>query len=150
LLELSPVFGITFDDLYAGAGPRAARCSISRLSRASDAGLGKRLLNARTNPQALADKALSELLIELAALSRSSSQPVSVSIEIGALQRRHTELAPLYRIKRSFVQRRAARALTAETAAALDGDALLRAMALPEKADSPRFELTFAQAVTEW
>ena len=43
-----------------------------------------------------------------------------------ALSRRHDELAPLFEVKRQFVQRRAATRITPEEAQALDGAALER------------------------
>ena len=44
-----------------------------------------------------------------------------------ALQARHDELAPLYSVKRLFVQRRAVKGVKEAEAAALDGDGSRRA-----------------------
>ena len=42
------------------------------------------------------------------------------------MQARHDALAPLYSVKRLFVQRRAVKGVTPEQAAAIDGAALAR------------------------
>ncbi|MBV9552574.1 MAG: FAD-dependent oxidoreductase, partial [Alphaproteobacteria bacterium] len=76
--------------------------------------------------------------------------------EIRALQARHDELAPLYSVKRLFVQRRAVKDIKPEQAAALDG-AALRAALEPQlgavratRAGILAWERRFAEAVSAW
>ena len=47
-----------------------------------------------------------------------------IQSELADLKARHAELEPLFRIKREFVQRQAAKKITPQEAAAFDGDAL--------------------------
>ncbi|MGC1816739.1 MAG: FAD-dependent oxidoreductase, partial [Casimicrobiaceae bacterium] len=72
--------------------------------------------------------------------------------ELRALEARHHELAPLFAVKRQFVQRKAMNAYKADAAAQFDGAALRAQMvALIGPHDAvPAFELAFAQAVTRW
>ncbi len=65
-----------------------------------------------------------------------------------ALSDRHHELAPLYSVKRLFVQRKALHKIKAEEAEKLDGPAL--AARLEALFGGPFTELAFARHVTEW
>src|SRR5215472_13431985 len=70
--------------------------------------LHHRLTMARKDPSALADKPRSELIIELAPhLEDFLGLEFGISRELAELQARHNEAAPLYAIKRKFVQRKA-------------------------------------------
>src|SRR5207245_5076451 len=68
--------------------------------------------------------------------------------EMNALRARHGALAPLYGVKRLFVQRRAAKKYTAEQAASFDGPALRRA--LEPLIGGALTELRFAEKVDAW
>ncbi len=79
--------------------------------------LQKRLLEARSNP--LEGKAESELLIALAPhLEDFIAKLFGIEAEAQALAARHNELAPLYSVKRLFVQRRALHKVKPEDATA--------------------------------
>ena len=65
-----------------------------------------------------------------------------------ALEAQHHELAPLYAVKRLFVQRRAMNAHKADVAATFDGAALRSAV--EAAMGEPFSELAFANAVTRW
>src|SRR5437870_6104825 len=99
-------FGIAFPDLYQREGLiRLDRAFIAFLGEA-DRSLADRLAAARANP--LAGGAESELLIALAPhVEDFIAQLFGIEREAQALAERHNELAPLYAIKRQFVQRRA-------------------------------------------
>jgi NADPH-dependent glutamate synthase beta subunit-like oxidoreductase/NAD(P)H-flavin reductase len=65
-----------------------------------------------------------------------------------ALQARHDALAPIYTVKRLFVQRRAVKGMTPETAAAIDGEAVARALA--QSFGEALDEASFARHVARW
>ena len=77
-----------------------------------------RLAAARAAPDALERKAESELLIaRRAALEDFLAQLFGIDAEVRALEARHHELAPLFAVKRQFVQRKAMNAYKADAAA---------------------------------
>lgn len=149
--DLALAFGLDFADLYDRDGlVRIDGRFLDWLGEA-DAELRTRLLAGRADPDALDAKAESELLIALGPhLDDFLAVLFGIRGELTALQARHRELAPLYTVKRLFVQRRAAKAVTAEEAATLDPAPLLAALDLPAEPGTPAFELAFAHAVTAW
>jgi NADPH-dependent glutamate synthase beta subunit-like oxidoreductase/NAD(P)H-flavin reductase len=145
--------GLRFADLYSIDGAhRIDRLFLDHL-RATDAALCGRLEAARAAPDALEPKEEAVLLVTLAShLEDFLAQLFGIVPEVHALEARHHELAPLFAIKRQFVQRKAANAYKADEAATFDGPAL---RALLEKRIDARLaghagELAFAQAVTRW
>jgi NADPH-dependent glutamate synthase beta subunit-like oxidoreductase/NAD(P)H-flavin reductase len=147
--ELRLAHGLRFEDLYDPAGlARIDGLFIGHL-RASDEGLAGRLMAARAEPASLDAKAESALIIAAAAqLDDFLGELFGIKDELGALRKQHTELAPLYSVKRLFVQRRALKAHNEAAAAALDGDALRAELTplLGGKFD----ELSFATHVEFW
>ncbi len=142
-------FGATFADLYDRSG--LARLDIRFLDRlqAADVALANRLLAARAAPETLSAKDEGNLLIELApALERFIGELFGIEAEIGALAERASTLAPLYEIKRNFVQRRAVKAFKPDQLARLDGVKL--AAELEALLGRPLDELGFARAVVAW
>src|SRR5882757_9754331 len=145
-MTLALAHGLEFDDLYRRDGlARIDALFVAHLG-AGDVALHNRLLTARRDPGALEAKAESELIIDLAPhLEDFIGDLFAIAPEIAALQARHHALAPLYTVKRLFVQRRAVKGMTAEQAAALDGDAL--AATLAAEFAEPLSELAFATHV---
>jgi NADPH-dependent glutamate synthase beta subunit-like oxidoreductase/NAD(P)H-flavin reductase len=154
--HLQPAFGLSFDDLYSRDG--LVRLDAEFLCRLADrdAALEARLVEARGNPSALAAKDESALLLELAPhLDAFLAELFGIEAEVAALAQRHLDLAPLFEIKRQFVQRKPVSAVPAVEAAAYDGAAVTDAI---EKAvgegiderDIVGFEIAFAGAVTRW
>ena len=95
--------------------------------QAADVALHNRLMTARRDPAALERKAESDLLVDVAPhLEDFIADLFGIAPELRALQARHDALAPIYTVKRLFVQRRAVKGMTPETAAAIDGEALAR------------------------
>jgi NADPH-dependent glutamate synthase beta subunit-like oxidoreductase/NAD(P)H-flavin reductase len=141
--------GFAFEDLYRRDGlVRIDAAFLAALAQA-DGPLAARLAAARAAPGALAAKDESQLVIDLApAVERFIAELFDIEAEVAALSERHRTLAPLYEVKRNFVQRQAAKQIDAEAAAALDGDALGRAM--QGLLGGPFDELAFACAVVEW
>lgn len=147
--QLALAHGFAFADLYRREGlERLDAAFVERLG-ADDAPLRARLLAARAAPDALGAKDESALILELAPhLERFVAGLFGIEKEAQGLARRHEELAPVYAVKRQFVQRRAANKIKPEAAAALDGAQLEREL---RRLFGGRFdELAFAQHVTRW
>ena len=118
----------------------------------SDAALAARLAAAREAPDALPRKAESELLLALAPhLEDFVATLFRIDDEVRALEQRHHELAPLYVVKRQFVQRKAMNA-HGPTAAAFDAEALRDQLEreIGAAIDDTAGELAFARAVLVW
>ncbi|HEY0833423.1 MAG TPA: FAD-dependent oxidoreductase, partial [Azospirillum sp.] len=142
-------FGLGFADLYERDGLLALdRAFLGHLA-AADPALAERLVTAREAPDALDGGAESDLLIAVAPhLDDFLGDLFCIRSELNELRARHHELAPLYAAKRLFVQRRAAKAVPAEQAAALDG-AELTAL-LEDWLGEPLSEIGFARQVLAW
>jgi NADPH-dependent glutamate synthase beta subunit-like oxidoreductase/NAD(P)H-flavin reductase len=141
--------GIAFEDLYDREGlSRLDQRFLAELAR-DDAGLSERLTRAREDPAALAPRQESELLLALAPrLDRFVARLFGIEAEVATLSTRHRDLAPLYGVKRQFVQRKAMHGFKREEADAFDGPALAREL---ERAfREPFTELAFARHVAEW
>jgi NADPH-dependent glutamate synthase beta subunit-like oxidoreductase/NAD(P)H-flavin reductase len=125
-------FGIAFTDLYAREGlQRVDQAFLAFL----DADLRARLSEARSTPPS--GKAESDLLVALAPhVEDFLARLFGIEAEALALAARHNELAPLYSVKRLFVQRRAMHKVKPE-------DASPDAFAFTS-------ELDFARQVTAW
>lgn len=149
ITDLCLSFGLGFDDLYSRNGLlRLDEAFLAHLGN-SDAALHGQLLKARSAPDALPRKAESELLLQLSGhVDDFVSALFGIEREIKALSARHHELAPLYRVKRLFVQRKAMNQYKPDAAMAIDGDAVGQALA--ERFGEPLTELAFARHVSEW
>ncbi len=146
-LALKP--GLDFADLWSRDGlVRLGAAFVPHLA-AGDAALHARLVTARRDPAALERKDESDLIVDLAPhLEDFLGDLFGIATEVRALQARHDALAPLYAVKRLFVQRRAVKGVTPEQAAAIDGDGTARA--LEGLIGGPLTERSFAAAVDRW
>src|ERR1035438_3840354 len=98
-----PVGSPSIEDLYTREG--LARLDVRFLAHLEGASpdLHHRLLAARRDPNAIENKAESELIIELAPhLEDFIGELFGIGAELAALQAHENELAPLYAIKRKF------------------------------------------------
>ncbi|MFL6463397.1 MAG: FAD-dependent oxidoreductase [Bryobacteraceae bacterium] len=147
--SLSLPFGLEFEDLYQNESLRRIDgIFIDELGQAAPS-MRDRLLAARTNPTSLSPKQHSELIIELAPyLEDFLGQLFGIQTELSRLQARHSELAPLYSVKRRFVQRKALTGYTEERAEKIDGYAV--ASELETLIQEPLTELSFAIHVARW
>jgi len=150
---LSLRFGLSFEDLYERDGLRRLDGAFLRFLGETDAALRERLVAARADPSALAAKAESDLLVALApCLEDFIAHLFGIEAELHALAARHHELAPLYSVKRLFVQRRALHKVKRADLEGFDADDA--AAQLAARFDDPEgatgFELGFARAVTKW
>jgi NADPH-dependent glutamate synthase beta subunit-like oxidoreductase/NAD(P)H-flavin reductase len=141
--------GLAFDDLYHREGLlKLDQLFLDHLAR-DDAALREQLVRARAEPSALAQKQESELLLALAPhLDTFIARVFGIGAELAAVQARHHELAPIYSVKRLFVQRKAMHKYKAEAADKLDATAL--AHQLEAAMGEPLSELAFARHVTRW
>ncbi|MBM3584101.1 MAG: pyridine nucleotide-disulfide oxidoreductase [Alphaproteobacteria bacterium] len=147
--DLRLAHDFAFADLYDQVGLGRLDAAFLAHLTGVDPGLGLRLGAARARPEALAPKEESELLVALAPhLEDFVADLFGIRREVAALRARHDALAPIYDCKRLFVRRRAAKALTADEAAALDGTAL--EADLVAAIGAPVTEPTFARAVMGW
>ncbi len=127
---------------------RLDRAFVAYLA-AADAGLHDRLMTARRDPDALERAAESDLLVELAPhLEDFVGDLFGIAAAARELAARHNALAPLFAVKRLFVQRRAVKGLTPEQAAAIDGPADARA--LEALIGAALTEASYAAAVERW
>jgi len=146
---LSLAHDLEFADLYDADGLQRLDALFLADLAARDSLLHERLIAARVAPQALARKAESELLLELAPhIERFVAHLFGIESEVGALATEHERLACLYSCKRQFVQRRAATRVKPQEVAELDAAALEHA--LEERFREPFSELAFARHVTAW
>src|SRR4051794_17005352 len=128
-------FGIRFDDLYEREGLARVDAAFLEFLGEGDAALRDRLVAARANPPAAKEE--SDVLIAAAPhVEDFIAQLFDIKAEAQALAVKHHHLAPLYSVKRLFVQRRAMHKVKPEDA----------------RPDGFRFttELDFAREVTEW
>ncbi|MEO8536132.1 MAG: FAD-dependent oxidoreductase, partial [Betaproteobacteria bacterium] len=150
---LTPSFGLTFDDLYTADGAARIDAAFIEALQAADRPLAERYLAARGAASPLAAKDESALLMQVAPYVEDFVAALfGIADEVRALEARHHALAPLYVVKRQFVQRKAMNAWKADAAANFDGLALRSALdaAIGPAVGVPAFELAFAEAVTRW
>jgi NADPH-dependent glutamate synthase beta subunit-like oxidoreductase/NAD(P)H-flavin reductase len=128
-------FGIRFSDLYEREGLLRVDAAFLDFLGGIDGALRDRLLASRS--QMPGAKEESELLVALAPhVEDFVSKLFGIETEAQALAARHNELAPLWSVKRLFVQRRALHKVKPEEAR--PGDFRFTS------------ELDFARRVTEW
>ena len=140
-------FGLAFADLYSEARLPAVDAAFLGWLRAGDATLATRLEQARQEPPTGHDEA--ELLLALAPqVEDFVGELFGIGAALGRLRERTDALEPLWRCKRLFVQRQAAKKIKPEAAAALDSAAL--EAALEARFGEPVTELAFARHVNAW
>ena len=154
MTDLVLAHGLCFADLYDRGGlVRVDRAFVSHLAEV-DAGLHDRLMTARRDPDGLGHAAELDLVVDLAPhVEDFLGGLFGIAAEVRALQARHHELAPLYSVKRLFVQRRAVKGVKEEDAAALDGPMLAKELdaLIGGPVDSiAAWERRYAEQVTAW
>src|SRR5205814_6175638 len=144
-------FGLRFADLYSVDGASTVDRRFGEHLRSADAALAERLDRARASPEELNRKDEAALLIDVAPhLEDFIAKLFGIEAEVRALEARHHESAPLFSVRRQFVQRKAMNAHKAEAAALFDGPALRAALEplLGGPGGVQAFELAFAEAAT--
>jgi NADPH-dependent glutamate synthase beta subunit-like oxidoreductase/NAD(P)H-flavin reductase len=142
-------WGLSFFDLYERHGLLRVDGAFLNFLAEQDAVLCECLVKARANPEALAPKAESELLIALAPhVDGFLGRLFGIDAELRALSGQHHALAPLYSVKRLFVQRRALHKVKPDQVAALDAAASEAALAA--WFGEAFSELAYARHVAAW
>ena len=148
-MPLKLAHGLTFADLYQRDGLVKLDAAFCADLSTADRALAARLTAARHEPTTLNKKDESTLIIDLGPhLERFISRLFGIAAEVLALTGRHDELAPLYVVKRQFVQRKAMTTYKADAAAGFDGIALEAALAT--MFGGTFSELAFAEHAEEW
>src|SRR6266480_7015304 len=136
-------FGVRFGDLYEREGLMRLDAAFLRFLGEADTALHDRLLAARQNP-AIKDE--SDLLVALAPhVEDFLPKLFGIEAQARALAEKHNELAPLYSVKRQFVQRRALHKVKPADLQSFDAAAAARQLFAGEFT-----ELQFAKKVSEW
>jgi len=149
MADLALRHGLSFPDLYRRDGLERLDAAFVAHVETTDTALFNRLMAGRRDPEGLEAKTESELLIDLAPhLEDFVGEMFGIGEEVRALQARHLALAPLYTVKRLFVQRRAVKGVTIEQAAAIDAAATQHA--LEELFGEALREESFARHVAPW
>lgn len=119
---LSLPFGLEFEDLYQPEGLARIDALFLEQLRSSAPDLATRLSTVRENTGLLTAKQSSELITAAAPhLEDFIGKLFGIEAELRHLQAHHDELAPLYSVKRRFVQRKALTGVTVEQASEIDG-----------------------------
>jgi NADPH-dependent glutamate synthase beta subunit-like oxidoreductase/NAD(P)H-flavin reductase len=128
-------FGLQFEHLYEREGLRRVDAAFLAFLGEVDGGLKEKLIKARAEHPVAKDE--SDLLVGLAPhVEDFIARLFGIEAEAQALAARHHELAPIYSVKRLFVQRRAMHKVKPEDATPNDFHFTT--------------ELDFARQVTEW
>src|SRR5437667_4667291 len=140
--------GLSFAELYERDGLVRLDAAFLDHLGAAESALRPQLEAARA-AASLDSKAESALILEIAPHHGDFlARLFGVQTEFRTLAARHNDLAPLYGVKRKFVQRRAANNVKPEEAAKPDAPAL--EADLKNHLDGRFDELTFAKKVTHW
>jgi NADPH-dependent glutamate synthase beta subunit-like oxidoreductase/NAD(P)H-flavin reductase len=144
---LSLAFNLTFPDLYTRDGIVKIDQAFCTFLQNANVDLFNRLMAARAEPEEIDKKAESILLVDVAPyIDDFVGELFNIRLEIQALAATHQRLAPLFAVRRLFVQRTAAKKYTAEQAATFDSKALAEKLGLT----LPLNELAYATKVQAW
>ncbi len=147
--QLTLSFGLSFEDLYGQEGLARLDAKFRGSLGSADAGLLERLISARSNPDTLSRKQQSELIIELAPhVEDFIGTLFQISSYVRKLQAHHDALAPIYALKRKFVQKKAISGVTKEQATGINGRSV--AAELEALFNEPLTEASFVEHVSRW
>jgi NADPH-dependent glutamate synthase beta subunit-like oxidoreductase/NAD(P)H-flavin reductase len=145
--SLSLKFGLSFDDLYHREGLVRIDSAFADHLKSADSALFGRLMEARS--ASLPRKQQSELLVDLAPhVEDFIGDLFGISADVAELQAKHDALAPVYALKRKFIQKKAISGVTPEKASAINGRAC--AMELEALFNEPLTESSFVAHVSRW
>jgi NADPH-dependent glutamate synthase beta subunit-like oxidoreductase/NAD(P)H-flavin reductase len=143
---LKLAFSFEFKDLYDTTA--LARLD-ARFLEYLDPVMREKLTGCRANPEALPAKEQSQLIIDVAPhLEDFIGELFGITHNLNVLRDHHSDLAPLYSVKRRFVQRKAITTIKAEQTAEFDPAAL--EARLTDFFGEPVTEMAFANHVNEW
>ena len=142
-------FGIAFESLYRRDGLKAIDDCFVEFLQQRNPELHGRLAAARAAPDAAVGKMEKDLVVDLApVLDDFTAELFGIAAEVKALRARDQALAPIYSVKRQFVQRRSAKKFTPVQAESFDGDALREQ--LERHLGGELTELRFSEKVESW
>ncbi len=142
-------FNLSFHDLYRREGILELDAQFLQQLKTAAPELHESLVSARLEPPPVHTKQSSDLIIRLAPyLEDFLGEVFGIETELRHLSERHTELAPVFSVKRRFVQRKAVVGQTPESASEIDGFAV--AADLETLFGEPLTELSFATHVARW
>ena len=151
---LNLAFNLRFPDLYDRNGLERVDAAFLAQLAESDVGLWAKLNDARRDPAKLSLKDESELLLGVTPhVDDFIGKLFGISAQVSALAEQHHELAPMFEVKRQFVQRKAAKGFDAAAVAGIDSAALtaeICGLIGADISDIAAFELAFARHVTRW
>ncbi|NQY68574.1 MAG: FAD-dependent oxidoreductase, partial [Flavobacteriales bacterium] len=150
--ELNLSFGLSFEDLYSRAGLEKLDGSFVESLKESSVELHNQFVSYRANVLdgvEIDEKDEANFLIEIAPFVEDFiAKLFGIEAEVSALQDSHTELAGIFRCKRTVVQRRGPKAIKGEEVGEIDGDAL-RAE-LEGYFGAPFSEKEYSDQTTKW
>jgi len=147
--SLTLSFDIQFSDLYNRPGLARLDAQFLAWLRTADAALCERLEAARRDPAAPDRKDESALLLALSPyLEDFLAELFQITGEVNRLRAEYNSLAPLYSVKRRFVQRKATVGITPEQAEAIDAGAARREF--EQLTNAELTERSFAEHVNRW
>src|SRR5438445_12892850 len=155
MTDLALRHGLSFADLCDRDGlVRLDQAFVAHLVEC-DVALHDRLMAARSDPDGVEHQTESDLVLDLAPhLEDFIGELFGIAPEIRGLQARHHELAPLYSVKRLFLQRRAVKGVKETDAVAIDGPGLAREldrlMGAPPDEPIGSWERQFAEHIAKW
>ena len=145
--QLALHFGFSFEDLYRRDGLVRLDGTFLQELQSADVALFDRLTAARTDAAALTRKQQSDLIIDLAPhLEDFIGELFGITADVRKLQGRHDALAPIYALKRKFIQKKAISGVTKEQATAINGTAV--AAELESLFGEPLTERSFVEHVS--
>ena len=151
--HLSLSFGFSFEDLYQRSGLERLDAAFLDWLSGSDPLLAGQVREARermcSGAEAFGRKEESGLILALGPyLEDFIAELFGIQGALRSLRAEYNDLAPLFELKRKFVQRRALSAVKADEAKQLDGAAL--AAELAQRFGEPFSEAAFASKVSGW
>ena len=140
---------IVFQDLYDRDGLIKIDQAFLRFLGARDHGLRHQIQDIRDDVCGTTALEQSETIIKLAPhLEDFIATLFGIEEQVDALISTHRDLDPIYKVRRLFVQRRAAKKIKPDQAKELDGDALRQR--IEDKTFEDFSEESFARNVEEW
>ena len=147
--QLDLKFGLSFEDLYQREGLVRLDAEFRRHLQAVNAPLLQRLVAVRENPAALDRKQQSDLIVELAPhVEDFIGELFGISAALRTVQTKHHALAPIYALKRRFVQKKAISGVSKDQASAINGLAV--AAELEALFNEPLTEASYVEHVSRW
>jgi NADPH-dependent glutamate synthase beta subunit-like oxidoreductase/NAD(P)H-flavin reductase len=146
---LSLAHGLAFADLYRCEGLLRIDAAFLEFLKSADGELAAKLESARLAPDSVAKKEESALILAVGPhLDEFIGGLFGIEAQVRALSGQHQTLAPIYTVKRQFVQRKAVAKYKADAAAGFDGLGL--EVDLATRFGHPFSELAYAEHVENW